>query len=152
MTSLSITTAEAYKETTQDKQHAKAFIFAIFHSKDLPHEQYFAVKGKKKHGLLVDPGAASGLVGSDTLQQLLDHCVRPCGRQDEVKFDYDRSTPVSGINGTSDATLGQVTIPLTACGHPISYTADVFGGEGSLCPALVGNPALRTMDVLIFTN
>ena len=152
MTSSSTTTAEEYKETKLDKQHAKAFTFAVFHSKDLPHEQYFAVKGEKRHGLLIDPGAASGLVGSDTLKQLLDHCVRPCGRQDEVKFDYDRSTPVSGISGSSDATLGQVTIPLTACGHPITYTADVLGGEGSLCPALVGNPALRAMDASIFTN
>ena len=152
MTSSSTTTAEEYKETKQNKQHAKAFTFAVFHSKDLPHEQYFAVKGEKRHGLLIDPGAASGLVGSDTLKQLLDRCVRPCGRQDEVKFDYDRSTPVSGISGSSDATLGQVTIPLTACGHPITYTADVLGGEGSLCPALVGNPALRAMDASIFTN
>ena len=142
MTTSSTTTAEEYKETKQDKQHAKAFTFAVFHSQDLPHEQYFAVKGEKRHGLLIDPGAASGLVGSGTLKQLLDHCVRPSGRQDEVKFDYDKSTPVSGISGSSDATLGQVTLPLVAGGHPITYTADVLGGEGSLCPALVGNPAL----------
>ena len=66
-----------------------------------------------------------------------------------MKFDYD-STP-NGISGGSDATLGQVTLPV-AGGHPITYTADVLGGEGSLCPAFVGNPALREMDAAIFTN
>eukprot|EP00435_Cladocopium_sp_Y103_P071325 s194_g37.t1 len=37
-------------------------------------------------------------------------------------------------------------------GHTITYTGEILGGEGSLCPALVGNPALRRMSSVIFTN
>ena len=50
------TSAEENKETKPDKKHAKAFTFAVFHSQDLPHEQYFAVKGEKRHGLLIEFG------------------------------------------------------------------------------------------------
>ena len=76
--------------------------------------QYFAVRGEKRYGLLIDPGAASGLVGSDTLRQLLDNCVKPAGKQDEMTIDYNKTVPVSGINGVSENTLGQISLPLNS--------------------------------------
>eukprot|EP00435_Cladocopium_sp_Y103_P067718 s113_g30.t1 len=138
------------EETSKpSKQHS--FNFPTLHNTTMDG-QYFAVRGEKRHGLLIDPGAASGLVGSDTLLQLLEHCSRPAGNEDEMVVDRNKVVPVSGINGVSESTLGQVTLPLTSGGHPITYTADVLGGDGSFCPALVGNPALREMNAVICAN
>ena len=120
-----------------EKQHS--FNFPTFHN-TYTDGQYFSVKGEKRYGLLIDPGAASGLVGSDTLRELVDQCVKPAGRQGEMVIDHGKVVPVSGINGTTESTLGQVTVPLVSGGHALTYTADVLGGEGSYCPALVGNP------------
>ena len=131
------------------KTHSVAFSFASsFHD----NNEYFVVRGQKRRGLLIDPGAASGLIGSETLRDLLETCVYPFGTQDNYEIRYDRTSPVSGINGASDRTLGQVTVPLQTNGQSISYTGEILGGQGSLCPALVGNPALRSMNSVLFTN
>ena len=45
-----------------------------------------------------------------------------------------------------------MTVPLQTNGQSISYTGEILGGQGSLCPALVGNPALRSMNSVLFTN
>eukprot|EP00435_Cladocopium_sp_Y103_P019265 s734_g4.t1 len=151
-TSSATTTADVGPEdetAKPSKQHS--FNFPTFHNSTMDG-QYFAVRGEKRFGLLIDPGAASELVGSDTLLQLVQHCVQPAGRQDEMVIDHSKTVPVSGINGVSEQTLGQVTLPLVSGGHPITYTGDVLGGEGSFCPALVGNPALREMNAVIFAN
>ena len=140
--------------TTLPRSHTTAFNFALFHAHEMSEnrENYFNVRGAQRHGLLIDPGAASGLIGSDTLKELLQHCVVPYGKENEVVLNYDKTTPVSGINGGSDSTLAEVSIPLTSNGQPLTYTAEVIGGSGSMCPALVGNPTLRRLDASIFTN
>ena len=141
------------EETSKpSKQHS--FNFPTFHN-SIVDGQYFAVRGEKRYGLLIDPGAASGLVGSDTLLQLMDNCVKPAVKQDEMIIDHGKTVPVSGISGVSENTLGQVTLPLVQLvsgGQSITYTADVLGGDGSFCPALVGNPALREMNAVMFCN
>ena len=136
------------------RSHSTAFNFAMFHAKEMTEnrENYFNVRGAQRHGLLIDPGAASGLIGSDTLKELLQHCVAPYGKENEVHLNYEKTTPVSGINGGSDSTLAEVSIPLTSNGQPLTYTGEVIGGSGSMCPALVGNPTLRRLDASIFTN
>lgn len=149
--------AEGEGETdrsTLPRSHTTAFNFAMFHAKEMKEnrENYFNVRGAQRHGLLIDPGAASGLIGSDTLKELLQHCVAPYGKEGEVHLNYEKTTPVSGINGGSDSTLAEVSIPLTSNGQPLTYTAEVIGGSGSMCPALVGNPTLRRLDASIFTN
>ena len=103
---------------------------------------YHTVLGEKRRGLLVDPGAASGLIGTETLRDILEHCV-PKDKAKDVVWDHDRVNSVSGINGTPEATLGEVHIPLQLAGATGSFTADVLGGEGSMCPALLSNPSLR---------
>ena len=139
---------------SMQRSHTTAFNFAMFHAKEMTEnrENYFNVRGAQRHGLLIDPGAASGLIGSDTLKELLQHCVAPYGKENEVHLNYSKTTPVSGINGGSDSTLAEVSIPLTSNGQPLTYTAEVIGGSGSMCPALVGNPTLRRLDASIFTN
>ena len=136
-----------------EKKHSAAFAFAVFHAERHKEvDSYFSVRGEQRQGLLIDPGAASGLIGSDTLKELMDKCIAPLGKEHEVKLDQSRTTPVSGINGGSNQTLGEITLPLQAGGQPITYTAEIIGGDGSMCPALVGNPTLRRMDASIFAN
>ena len=106
------------------------------------HTTYHTVLGEKRRGLLVDPGAASGLIGSETLRDILESCV-PSEKSATVSWNHDRSHSVSGINGTPEETLGEVSFPLTLAGASGSFSADVLGGEGSLCPALLSNPSLR---------
>ncbi|CAE7420861.1 RE2 [Symbiodinium natans] len=114
------------------------------------HAAFHTVKGEKRRGLLVDPGAASGLIGSETLRDLLEHCALPTGKQ--VSWRYDKQNSVSGISGTQEATLGEVSIPVQLAGATGSFSADVIGGEGSLCPALLSNPALRKQRASILTD
>ena len=141
--------AEDDKKEKKDKKHATAFSFV---SSFYDSHEYFVVRGQKRQGLIVDPGAASGLIGSETLRELLNNCVEPYGLADQVEIKKDKTSPVSGISGMSDRTLGQVTIPLVTNGQSISFTGEVLGGEGSLCPALIGNPSLRRMSSVIFCN
>ena len=123
-----------------------SFALGIFSSL----ENYHTVKGDKRRGLLVDPGAASGLVGSETLRDLLS--VLPPEKQQAVSWDHKKQHNVSGISGNPESTMGEVTIPLTLSGAHGAYRADVLGGDGSLCPALLGNPALRWQRAAILTD
>ena len=123
-----------------------SFALGIFSSL----ESYHTVKGDKRRGLLVDPGAASGLVGSETLRDLLS--VLPQEKQQEVKWNHQKQHNVSGISGNPESTMGEVTIPPTLSGAHGDFRADVLGGDGSLCPALLGNPALRRQRAAILTD
>ncbi|OLQ01786.1 hypothetical protein AK812_SmicGene15471 [Symbiodinium microadriaticum] len=128
-----------------EKKLAFNFASSIFST-----ETYHTILGTKRRGLLVDPGAASGLVGSETLRDLLEHCPRD--KMDAVRWDHSKTTNVSGISGSADTTLGEVEVPLILAGAEATYKADVLGGEGSLCPALLSNPALRRQRAAILTN
>ena len=147
---------EPEEDLPQDEPHSATanvekrldFSFAVGIFSSL--ENYHTVKGDKRRGLLVDPGAASGLVGSETLRDLLS--VLPEDRQREVTWNYQKHHSVSGISGTPENTMGEVTIPLTLSGASGAYRADVLGGDGSLCPALLGNPALRRQRAAILTD
>ena len=93
-------------------------------------EIFHTVAGKRRRGLIIDPGAANGLIGSETLRDLLTHC-------DEAEqvcqnlLRVEKKSEVTGISGSADTTLGEVRVPLPmlpglkdAC-----YVADVIGGE-----------------------
>ena len=43
-------------------------------------------------------------------------------------------------------------MPLSFAGATASFKADVLGGEGSLCPALLSNPALRKQKACILSD
>lgn len=81
-------------QVSGERLHGTAFNFAIFHAGQQLEElaSCFNVCGGQGRGLLVDPGAASGLIGSDTLKQLMDNCITPFGKQHEVSMNYDKTT------------------------------------------------------------
>eukprot|EP00439_Symbiodinium_sp_Y106_P033979 s1424_g4.t1 len=115
------------------------------------HSTYHTIRGEKRRGLLVDPGAASGPVGSETLRDILESRV-PGDKTDMVQWRHDRAHSVSGISGTPEATLGEVSIPLQLSGASGTFSADVLGGEGSMCPALLSNPSLRRQKAAILCD
>ena len=113
---------------------------------------YHMVAGQQRRGLLVDPGAAAGLIGSETLRDLMETCLKPSGLDKHVTW-RERSTSVTGISGKGDSTLAEVTFEFGLDGDcRASFSADVIGGEGSLCPALIGNPSLRAMKSVLLTQ
>ena len=87
----------------------------------------------------IEPGAAAGLIGSETLRDLLDTCYKD--KADHVSWSKSEAT-ITGISGCPDKALSKVHLRLPFPHLEASYTADVIGGDGSRCPALVGNPAL----------
>ncbi|CAK9063384.1 unnamed protein product [Durusdinium trenchii] len=134
--------------TTKDHYDKKLKMnFMVFNmKKEETQMSYHTIHGQERYGLLIDPGAASGLVGSETLRML-----KSCS-MGEMEINRNKITPVSGISGNSESTLGEVTLTMATAGQPITYTAEVIGGAGSLCPALVGNPTLRRLGASILTD
>ena len=92
----------------------------------------------------MDPGAASGLGGSDAVKDYIDQCLKPSGLDKTITKDLNRVHDVTGIDGVSDSTLGSITVPLPATSYPNHFIMDVIGQQGSLCPMLYPNPAIRS--------
>ena len=146
--------ADAHSTTTQGEK--KLSFVAMFPSRGAgpcePEDVFFTGRGERRCGLIVDPGAASGLVGTETLRDMIQSCIAPHGKEDNIQYSFDKSTPVSGISGEADHTLGEVVLPLTTGGQAIQFKGEMIGGPGSLCHALVSNPALRKLKGKIFSD
>ncbi|CAE7833436.1 PLA2G7 [Symbiodinium sp. KB8] len=142
-------------DDAQDQNHSNqssknlAFNFPVTLYADREH--FHMIEGHKRRGLLVDPGASNGLIGSETLRDIVDTCL-PEKEKKMIQWS-SKVANVSGISGAKDQTLGEVTIPIGFGNKDQgTFTADVLGGEGSLCPALLSNPALRKMSSVIYSN
>ncbi len=110
---------------------------------------YHSVRGVKRHGLLIDPGAASGLIGSDTLKEYRDAILLPQG----IDIICRPTTQnVSGISGKPEPALSRVTMPIFPGIKSSTFTADVIGKQGSRCPALLPNPSMRAANMGLLTN
>ena len=116
-------------------------------------EVFHTIQGRRRRGLIIDPGAANGLVGSETLRDLLQHCDLRDQVNETISWS-EKQSEVTGISGSADTTLGEVCLQLPMLGglRDACYVADVVGGEASCCPALVGNPALVKMGAIIAAN
>ena len=153
LTTARTSTTATNVETATASNDKKLSFVAMFPSKTATVEEtFFTVRGERRRGLIVDPGAASGLVGTETLRDIIESCVAPAGKANELKYRFEKTTPVSGISGEADHTLGEVEIPLVTGGQAIQFKGEMIGGAGSLCPALVSNPALRKLRSRIFTE
>ena len=114
---------------------------------------YHTVQGRRRRGLIIDPGAANGLIGSETLRDLIDNVDKSKEVTESMRWS-EKKSEVTGISGAADTTLGEVRIglPMIPGLESASYVADVVGGEASCCPALVGNPALVKMNAVIASH
>ena len=61
------------------------------------------------------------------------------------------TTTATGISGQSDDMLARIFLPIDVGSSevPASYTADLIGGQGSTCPALLPNTSLRQMRAAV---
>ena len=114
---------------------------------------YHTVHGRRRRGLIIDPGAANGLIGSETLRDLIANVDKSEEVKQSIRWS-EKKSEVTGISGAADTTLGEVRIglPMIPGLETASYVADVVGGEASCCPALVGNPALVKMNAVIASH
>ncbi|CAK9053177.1 Uncharacterized protein SCF082_LOCUS29013, partial [Durusdinium trenchii] len=113
---------------------------------------YHLIHGIKRRGLLVDPGAAAGLIGSETLRDLICECLTPQGLQDQIQW-RERTTSVTGISGKGDETMAEVSFRFALGTEKTgTFTGDVLGGDGSLCPPLISNPSLRSLRAVICSS
>ena len=114
---------------------------------------YHTVHGRRRRGLIIDPGAANGLIGSETLRDLIANVDKSEEVKQSIRWS-EKKSEVTGISGAADTTLGEVRIglPMIPGLETASCVADVVGGEASCCPALVGNPALVKMNAVIASH
>ena len=119
-----------------------------FHENDNETEIFHTVGGQRRRGLVIDPGAANGLVGSETLRDLLEHVIP------QAPMWTAKKSEVTGISGEADSALGEVKVSLPNVNglEDANYRADVIGGNASMCPALVGNPSLVNMRAIIMSS
>ena len=105
------------------------------------------VRGKQVHGLIIDPGAASGVIGTYTCGNYMREVLWPSGMDIEVTPSTGTFT---GIDGEPQPGLGKARMPLGLPGlEDSSYTADLIGGNGSSCPGLLPNSTLVRYQMTI---
>ena len=95
-------------------------------------------RGTKRLGLTYDPGAAGGLAGTDTMREYHESNIPHCLNY-KIK---DSHQSYSGIGGTSDRAVGEITQKAQVGRLNMQWTADLIGGHGSYCPMLLGLPPL----------
>jgi len=95
------------------------------------------IRGRKQLGLIVDPGAARGILGVDTLLEIKQSLLEP--RKLAQYLQWNQSfAKFSGISPTQENSLGICSIPCGLQGIPWTvFHADVIGGEASMCPGLI---------------
>ena len=124
-----------------------------YHETEDGNEIFHTVGGRRRRGLIIDPGAANGLVGTETLRDLLAHVDKAQQVKETLEWKQKESE-VTGISGAADTTLGEIkmSLPMISGLEDSHYKADVIGGNASMCPALVGNPSLVNMRAVLASN
>jgi hypothetical protein len=110
----------------------------LFH--DFPaneFENFINVNGQRKYGLIIDPDASKGLIGLNSLRELITHVIRPNKQFSNISW-AESAAKFSGISSKSEESIGRVSIPIGLVGcPPAAFIADVIQGSGSQCPGLM---------------
>ena len=96
------------------------------------------MKGRKRYGFIVDPGASSGLGGTDTIREYHESSI-PYADTFEVN---DSAGNFSGISGDAQPSLGMLTQKAEIGRMNVTWSGDMIGGLGSYCPMLLPLPPL----------
>ena len=117
--------------------------------KDTNFDTFHFVKGNKMFGILIDPGAAKGLIGSDTLSELINNVLKPA-KMDKYIKRRTSNNKFTGISADPQQSLGMVTFPigLKGCKY-CEFSCDVIGGTSSKCPALMPLSSMLSAGCLI---
>ena len=95
------------------------------------------VGGKEYFGLLLDPGASRGILGTDTLHAIITYILEPHAMAHYIVWSPS-SASFSGIAASVQRSIAAVTLPIGLMGLPNSiFKADVLGGDASQCPGLM---------------
>ena len=114
-----------------------------------PHFLFTCVRGTKLYGLLVDPGASRGLIGSETLREIRRNVLRPAGKDHLVQWTTSSAT-FSGISACVERSLGMVRFPIGLLGlNDCWFHGDAIGGASSTCPGLIPLKSMMTRGCLI---
>ena len=61
------------------------------HNETENYDIYHTVQGRRRRGLIIDPGAANGLIGSETLRDLIDNVDKSKEVQESMRWSERRS-------------------------------------------------------------
>ena len=107
---------------------------------------YHMVRGRKRHGLLHDLGAASGIIGTDTVREYQRDII-----SDTIIETRPATSKFAGIDGPPTPGIGKVVVPLQI---PVlkgaTFTGDVIGDLGSFFPALLPRQASMRYRAVMF--
>ena len=103
---------------------------------------WHTVRGKKVLGLLIDPGASRGILGSDTFGEILREVLQKHGIVPEFT---DTIHTYTGIEGNNTSGVQNVKFSFPIEGMEGSFEGDALGGTSTWCPPLVPNPKLIKM-------
>ena len=85
------------------------------------------VSGSWHPGLILDPGGARGLIGTDTLSEIIRSVIRPARLEHLIQW-RNSSHRFSGISANVQQSLGHVRIPIGLRDMRVMYFAcDVLG-------------------------
>ena len=106
------------------------------------YRSFHMIRGEKRIGLIVDPGASKALIGTHTLVQHMELGLNPRGLKVRTLPAKSGAT-FTGIDGVPSPGQGSALVPLGMRNAPpgLSFQADMIGGEGSCCPGLLPNEA-----------
>ena len=108
------------------------------------------VRGKKRFGLLVDPGAANALMGTDTFREYYETVLKPQGLK--ISMELSQST-FAGIDGVPQPGQGIATFPIGLRGLPgTTFSTYLIAGEGSWCPGLLPLCMVRLYHMSLYTD
>ena len=107
------------------------------------------IKGKKYYGLLVDPGASRGIIGTDTLAEIIEHILKPRRLEKHIVW-HQSNNKFTGITADPQKSLSLVKFPIGLIGiRNATYSADVLGGISSKCPGLIPLASLLNAGCII---
>ena len=134
-----------------DAHHHSAFMLInhnVFPSNE-PMKNFTVVKGNHVYGLIIDPGAARGLIGSDSLREIIENVLKPAKQDKYIKWTKSFNS-FTGISAQPQTSIGMVKFPIGLLGMSrAAFRADVLGGQASKCPGLVPLQSLQQQGCVI---
>ncbi len=110
----------------------------------------FTVQGQYVHGVIVDPGAATSLSGTETIRRYVDDVLTPQGYSIRI---YPTEATFTGVDGITKPGLGRCVLPLLLTGSvDVTWTTNLLGDEGSTCPCLLANDTILFYNGTVYTN
>ena len=111
---------------------------------------FHSARGHKMFGMIVDPGAASAIMGTDTLREFVNEVLKPKGYSVKYRSTTSRFT---GIGGRSDPGVAKASFNIGVPGlSSAELTVDLVGHGGSNCPVLLPLECLLRMQACMLFN